>query len=273
MPASCPSCGTALVERGPFTLCPNGFECPAQLAGRLIHLGSRQALDIEGLGEETARLLVEQGLVRSLPDLFELREEQLMELEVEGRSFKEKSAGNLVQGIRRASRAELHRFLFGLGIPEVGVTVARDLARHFGSLEALRQADEEALQEVRGVGPKMAEQITGFFRDAGHGEVLDALLAQRVEIVEAQETSAAAEGLAGLTFVLTGALERMSRGEAKELLEAAGARVTSSVSARTDYLVAGSDPGSKRAKAVELGVEVLDETGFLGLLKARGVEI
>ncbi|MGB5815548.1 MAG: NAD-dependent DNA ligase LigA [Thermoanaerobaculia bacterium] len=268
MPASCPSCGTKLIERGPFTVCPNSFECPAQLAGRLIHLGSRNALDIEGLGEETARQLVAEKLVEHLPDLFDLRPEQLVELD----GFAQKSAENLVAGIENASHAELHRFLFGLGIPEVGATVARSIARHFRSVEALRRASEEELQEVDGVGPKMAEQIVGFFQEPRNNKILDELLAGRVEIIEPEE-EIEADDLAGLKFVLTGGLERFSRGEAKELLESLGAKVTSSVSAKTDYVVAGTDPGSKYDKARKLGVTTLDEQGFLGLLADKGVDI
>lgn len=267
MPESCPSCGTLLIERGPFTVCPNSFECPAQLAGRLIHLGSRNALDIEGLGEETARLLVEKKLVEHLPDLFDLRPEQLVELE----GFAQKSAENLVAGIEKASRAELHRFLFGLGIPEVGATVARSIARHFRSVEALRRASEHELQEVDGVGPKMAQQIAGFFHEPHNNRILDELLAGRVDIVEPETESEAGE-LAGLTFVLTGGLERFTRAEAKELLESLGAKVTSAVSAKTDYVVAGSDPGSKYEKARELGVTILTEKGLLELLADKGVD-
>jgi DNA ligase (NAD+) len=268
MPKSCPSCGTTLIERGPFTVCPNSFDCPAQLAGRLIHLGSRNALDIEGLGEETARLLVEEKLVEHLPDLFDLRAEQVVELE----GFAQKSAENLVAGIEKASHAELHRFLFGLGIPEVGATVARSVARHFRSVEALRRASEEELQEVDGVGPKMAEQIVGFFHEPRNNKILDELLGGRVEIIEPEEEIEAGD-LAGLKFVLTGGLERFSRGEAKELLESLGAKVTAAVSAKTDYVVAGTDPGSKYDKARKLGVTTLDEQGFLALLADKGVDV
>ena len=265
MPEECPSCGTPLLERGPFTVCPNGFECPAQLAGRLLHLGSRNALDIEGLGDETARLLVEQGLVRQLPDLFDLKVEQLQDLD----GFAAKSATNLVDGIQRASHAELGRFLVGLGIPEVGVAVARQLARHFRSIDALRQTDEEALQEVDGVGPRMAEQIVGFFVEPHNEQVLDRLLDGRVELLEPEDEAVSAD-LAGLRFVLTGGLERLSRGEAKEILESFGAKVTSAVSSKTDYVVAGTDPGSKLEKAEQLGLQILDEEAFLKLLRASG---
>ncbi len=269
MPARCPSCRTPLVERGPFTVCPNGLECPAQLAGRLIHLGSRHALDIEGLGDETAKLLVQKELVRHLPDLFELRAEQLLELD----GFGEISANALVEGIRKASDAELDRFLYGLGIPEVGRTVARDLARHFRSLEAIRGAGEEALQEVPGIGPKMAEAIAGFFREPGNAEILDQLLDGRIRVIVPEAPATTGSALAGLKLVLTGGLERLSRDQAKELLESHGAQVVGSVSKKTDYVVAGSDPGSKYDKALELGVEILDEDGLFQLLAGRGVEL
>ncbi|MDX1630981.1 MAG: NAD-dependent DNA ligase LigA, partial [Thermoanaerobaculia bacterium] len=255
MPGECPSCGTELVERGPFTLCPNGFGCPAQKAGRLQHLGSRDALDIEGLGEETARLLVSEGLVEEPADLFDLSMEDLEPLE----GFARKSAENLVTAIERSSRVELPRFLYGLGIPEVGVTVARDLARHFGSLETLREADEEALQEVSGVGPRMAEAIRDFFDAEENRRILDDLLDDRVELIETGPGGREESPLEGLTFVFTGSLERWTRREARELVEAAGARATSSVSGETDFVVAGEGAGSKLERGRELGVELLDE--------------
>jgi DNA ligase (NAD+) len=271
MPERCPVCETLLIERGPFTVCPNTFDCPAQLAGQLMLFGSRGALDIEGLGEETARLLVQEGLVRHLPDLFDLQPERLMELE----GFAEKSAGNLVDGIRQASHVELARFLFGLGIPEVGSTVARALSRHFGTLEALRSADQEALQEVDGVGPIMSEQISAFFGDPRVREILNALLS-RVELVEPgpadhQSDVSETSPFDGLRFVFTGGLEGFTREEARERVEALGGRVTSAVSRGTAYVVAGDKPGSKLAKAEALGVAVLDEDGFRRLLAEHQV--
>ncbi len=271
MPERCPVCETLLIERGPFTVCPNTFDCPAQLAGQLMLFGSRGALDIEGLGEETARLLVQEGLVRHLPDLFDLQPERLMELE----GFAEKSAGNLVDGIRQASHVELARFLFGLGIPEVGSTVARALSRHFGTLEALRSADQEALQEVDGVGPIMSEQISAFFGDPRVREILNALLS-RVELVEPgpadhQSDVSETSPFDGLRFVFTGGLEGFTREEARERVEALGGRVTSAVSRGTAYVVAGDKPGSKLAKAEALGVAVLDEDGFRRLLTEHQV--
>ncbi len=267
MSADCPSCGTPVVERGPFTVCPNSFGCPAQLAARLEHFASRMALDIAGLGEETARLFVNQELVKRLPDLFELRPDDLTKLE----GFADKSAHNLVDAIARASRVPLHRFLYGLGVPEVGVTVAKDLARYFGSLRKLRDASVKELEVVDGVGTKMAEQIKAFFADERNGTLLDDLLDGKVQI---EETTPVVGGpLAGLSIVFTGGLSRLSRREAQQLIESLGARASSSVSKDTDIVVAGIDPGSKYDKAAKLGVRILDEDGFIQFLVSRGVEV
>jgi DNA ligase (NAD+) len=267
MPTECPSCGTALIERGPFTVCPNSFECPAQLAGRLEHFASREALDIEGIGEETAKALVVNGLVRRLPDLFDLQRKALMELE----GFAEKSATNLVSSIKRASHVELHRFLFGLGVPEVGVTVAKSLAGHFGTVKDLRDASTESLESVEGVGPKMAQQIVSFFADERNLATLDALLSGRVELREGG--SGPGGPLTGCKFVFTGGMSAVPRHRAQVLVESLGAKTTSSVSKSTTYVVAGADPGSKYEKAVKLGVQILNEHEFVELLARHGVEV
>ncbi len=267
MPGKFPSCSTPLIERGPFTICPNSFECPAQLAGRIQHFASRDALDIEGLGEETAKLLVTEGLVRQLPDLFDLTPERLATLE----GFAEKSAQNLVDGLANASHVELHRFLIGLGIPEVGVAVAKDLARHFRSLDALRRASGEELEAVPGVGPKMAEQIEAFFGDHRNREMLDTLLAGKVTLVE--PTGEAAAQLAGLKVVFTGGLAQLSRRDAKQLVESLGGRVTSSVSKETAFVVMGEDPGSKFDDAQRLGVQILTEEEFVDFVRSKGGDV
>jgi DNA ligase (NAD+) len=266
---TCPSCGTELIRRGPYTVCPNSFACPAQLAGRLVHFGCRDALDIEGLGDETAKLLVAEELVRELPDLFDLEAGQLETLE----GFAEKSATNLVAAIEEASRTELRRFLYGLGIPEVGTAVARDLAEHFRSFEKIRDASEEEMEEVEGIGPKMTEGIRAFFREPHNRRVLDRLLDGRVTIIGPGDRGAAKHPLEGLTFVFTGGLERFSRSEAKELVESNGARATSSVSGETDYVVVGEDPGSKLDEARQRGVKTLDEAAFVAFLADKGVEL
>lgn len=265
MPERCPSCETPLIERGPFTLCPNGFHCPAQLAGRIQHFASRHALDIEGLGEESSRLFVAMGLVRSLEQIFDLTAEQLVALD----GFAEKSATNLLAAIEHARTVDLPRFLYGLGIPEVGVAVARDLARHFGAFAALRSASVAELDAVPGVGDKMAEVIAAFFDDPRNAAVIDALLAR----VHLREEAPAPSGgaLDGATFVFTGGLASVSRDRAKQLIESLGARATGSVSKRTTFVVAGEDAGSKLDKARDLGIEILDEAAFLTLLAKHGV--
>lgn len=274
MPETCPSCGTRLIERGPFTVCPNSFECPAQLAGRIVHFASRDALDIEGLGDETSKLFVAQGLVRQLPDLFEIRPEQLMELE----GFAQKSANKLVDTLKKtAAAAELPRFLYGLGIPEVGVAVARDLARHFGTFARLRAADEETLQEVPGVGPRMAEQITTFFREPTNAQVLDELVA-KIHLVETVPKPSAAEAasvlpLAGQKWVFTGGLTRLSRRDAQAHVESLGARATGSVSKSTDVVVIGEDAGSKADDARKLGIKTMNEEEFLAFLEGNGIAV
>jgi len=271
MPEVCPSCGTPLIERGPFTVCPNSFECPAQLAGRIVHFASRDALDVEGLGDETAKLFVSLGLVRQLPDLFELRQEQLVELE----GFAEKSASNLVAALKEASHTELARFLYGLGIPEVGVTVARDLARHFGTFARLRAADEAALQKVSGVGPRMSEQIVSFFGEPTNAAVLDEL-SLKVTLIESEpseEATAPVLPLAGQKWVFTGGLSQISRRDAQAAVERLGARAAGSVSKATTVVVIGEDAGSKADYARKLGIRTLDEEEFLAFLRDSGVEI
>ncbi len=269
MPERCPSCGTPLVEDGPRTRCPNRFGCPAQIVGWLQHMASRDALDIDGLGAETARQLVETGLVREPPDVFALRYEDVVRLE----GFADKSARNLVEAIDRARHRPLDRFLYALGIPEVGLKTAGDLARHFGTLQAVMAADEEALQRIEGIGPRVAEAIVGFFADERHRRLVDRFLqlGVRPEPVEAPPQVAADGALAGKRIVFTGTLATMPRSRAKELAVRAGAQVVGSVSRRTDYVVAGAEAGSKLEKARQLGVEVLDETRFRQLLEEAGV--
>lgn len=267
MPESCPNCGSPVEISGPYTLCPNRFGCAAQLKGRITHFASRDALDIEGLGSETAALLVGRELVRELADLFELGRDRIESLP----GYAEKSADNLVSAIQARRTTDLHRFVFGLGIPEVGVAVARDLAGHFGGFEAIRDADEEELQSVPGIGPKMAEQIRGFFTEPRIAEAIDHVLAE----MEALSVPESGQGgpLEGLRFVFTGGLESMSRSRAKKLVESAGGRTTSSVSGETDYLVEGTGGGAKGEKARELDVEILDEEAFLAKMRAVGLEL
>ena len=269
MPATCPSCGTEPVEKGPFTVCPNHFACRAQLKGRIVHFGSRSALDIEGLGGETVSLLVDRGLVEELADLFDLVEDDIVPLE----GFAQLSARNLVAAIQDRRSVELARFLTGLGIPEVGVTVARDLALHFRGFAEVRGASEEALEEVHGVGPKMSAAIRAFLDDPRVSSALDHLVDKGFHFLVPEAVPfREGEGWAGKAFVLTGTLKSFSRNALKEILQTLGARVTGTVSARTDFLVAGKNPGSKLAKAQKLGVEVLDEKQLLERLGEQGAD-
>ncbi len=267
MPERCPSCGGPLVDRGPRTVCENGLRCPAQLAARIRHLGSRDALDIEGLGASTSQLLVDRGLVRSLPDLFDLRPAQIEALP----GFAARSAAKLAGAIEEGARTDLTRFLIALGVPEVGHRSARALASHFRSVGAIRDATEEDLTAVEGIGPEMARAIHAFFHDPENRRVIDRLLDGRVHIAE--EGRARDASLSGLTFVITGKLLRFRRSEAKELLESHGARVASAVSRRTDYVVVGEDPGSKESEAEALGVPRVSESEWLALLRRRGVSV
>ena len=267
MPDRCPNCGTPVQVSGPFTLCPNRFGCSAQLKGRIVHFASRNGLDIEGLGFETAALLVERGLVGELADLFELTSDQLQALP----GFAQKSAEKLVQATRARRSTEFRRFLFGLGIPEVGVSVAGDLAVHFRGFEALREADADALQAVRGIGPKMAEQISSFLHDP---RIIDALrsVLEKMESLTVPELTEGSGPLEGRRFAFTGTLESMARARAQQLVEAAGAQTTSTVSKETDFLVRGQGGGSKVEKARQLDVTILSEEAFLERLEELGIE-
>ncbi len=265
MPSECPACGSSTYEDGPRTVCPNRFGCPAQLKGRIVHFGSREALDIEGLGEETANLFVDQGLVGRLADLFDLTTEQLIALD----GFAEKSAVNLVEAIEAKKRPELGRFLVALGIPEVGVTVARGLAQHFGSFRGLLAASRDDLEAVDGVGPRMSEVITEFLADERNAAAIQAVLGRGVEPLETTPVEAPAAG--GGAVVFTGTLP-VSRPLAEQAWRSAGGRVSGSVSKKTDFVVAGANAGSKLAKAEKLGVEVVDYDDFLSRLRALGGE-
>lgn len=266
MPTECPACGTPVHEDGPRTVCPNRFGCPAQLKGRLIHFGGRAALDIEGLGEETAKLFVDRGLVSQLAELFDLQADQLAELD----GFAEKSATALIEAIQSKKTPELGRFLIALGIREVGVTVARNLARHFGTFENIRCATREELESVDGIGPRMSEAITGFFEDDRNAAALDALFARGVAPMTAERVVADLPDLGVIVF--TGAIP-VPRVVAETAWRAIGGSTSGSVSRKTAFIVAGEKAGSKFAKAEKLGVPVLDFDGFVAKLREHGGEI
>ena len=260
MPRRCPACGTATVSIGPLDFCTNGLACPAQLKGRIQHFASRDALDIRGLGERTVEQLLEAGLVKSVADLLTLEAEMLIQLE----GFAETSANNLIEAIQTAKAVTLDRFLYSLGIPEVGTQTARDLARHFGTLDSLLTASREQLEAVAGVGPKVAEAVDDFLSNPGTQKIIADLKKRGLSLTE----SAAAErsGFAGLTFVFTGTLAKITRSAAQDIVRSLGARTASNVSSKTDYVVVGADPGSKYERAVELDIKTLSEDEFIAML-------
>ncbi|WP_372985521.1 NAD-dependent DNA ligase LigA [Marinobacter sp.] len=269
LPKTCPVCGSDVIqiEGEAVARCSGGLYCPAQRKEAIRHYASRKALDIEGLGDKWIDILVDRGMVRTVADLYHLKVRDLTSLERMG----EKSASNLVKAIEGSREPVLWRFLYALGIREVGEATAKALASHFGTLEAIADADEEALQEVPDVGPIVAGHIRSFFDQSHNQETLQALKDAGVrwqeEVVEQGE-----KPLQGETWVLTGTLSGMTRDEAREKLEALGAKVAGSVSKKTACVVAGEAAGSKLAKAEQLGVPVLDEEGLLKLLKEHGLE-
>jgi DNA ligase (NAD+) len=268
LPERCPVCGSA-VERladEAVARCTGGLFCPAQRKQSLMHFASRRAMDIEGLGEKLVEQLVDGGLVRSVADLYALRLEDLVALERIG----EKSAQNVLGEIERSKTPELGRLLYALGIREVGEVTAQTLARQFGSMEALAKASIEELEDAPDVGPVVASHVHAFFQEQHNREVLAALA--RADVAPAAPAAPAGERpLAGQTWVLTGTLS-MPRARAKNLLEALGARVTGSVSAKTSVVLAGEEAGSKRDQAEALGVRIVDEAAFRKILRAHGLD-
>ncbi|SOY87652.1 NAD-dependent DNA ligase LigA [Cupriavidus taiwanensis] len=268
MPTACPVCGSHIekLEDEAIARCTGGLICAAQRKQSLLHFAQRRAMDIEGLGDRLVEQLVDQGIVRTPADLYKLGVAKLAALE----RMADKSAANLVAAIDKSRATTMNRFIFALGIRHVGEATAKDLARHFGKLDALMAADEAALLEVNDVGPVVAQSIAHFFAEPHNVEVIEQLRAAGVHWPESEPVAKAPAPLSGKTFVLTGTLPTLSREDAKELLEAAGAKVAGSVSKKTDYVVAGAEAGSKLDKAEALGVPVLDEAGMLALLAQAG---
>ncbi|MEP7205694.1 MAG: NAD-dependent DNA ligase LigA [Casimicrobiaceae bacterium] len=266
MPTTCPECGSA-IERLPdeaVARCTGGLVCPAQRKQALLHFASRRAMDIEGLGDKLVDQLVDAGMVRTAAELYGLGLSALTGLE----RMAEKSAGNVVAAIERSKVTTLERFIFALGIRHVGESTARDLARHFGSLEPIVAADEAALLEVPDVGPVLAESIAHFFGEGHNREVIEQLRVAGVHWPEHAPQRVAPGPLAGSTFVLTGTLPSLTRDDAKAMIEAAGGKVAGSVSKKTHFVVAGEDAGSKFERAQTLGISILDEAGLRKLLES-----
>jgi len=267
-PAKCPICGTPTVkpEDSVWTICPNRRGCPGQNFQLVKHF--RGAIDIEGLGEKNAMRFLDQGLVTDPASIYDLTAERIAELE----GFGEVSARNLSDEIERSKQAPFGRVLYALGLPGIGYVNAQAIAEHFGSIDALLAADAEAIAEVEGIGPVLADQLRDELADEAVLELIERLRERGLRFeLSAAERRAEGGPLDGKTFVLTGTLPTLSRDEATKAIRRAGGKVTSSVSKKTDYLVAGDSPGSKLAKAEEAGTEIIDEQGLRGLLSDAGV--
>jgi DNA ligase (NAD+) len=274
MPSHCPICGSKAVRLPgeALTRCTGGLFCPAQRKQSILHFASRRAMNIKGLGEKLVDHLVDRGIIETPADLYKLRPTVVAALE----RMAEKSAGNILNAIEKSKETTLPRFIYALGIRNVGETTARDLARYFGKLDRLIAAAIEDLQQVQDVGPVVAQSVAEFFAERHNLEVIRQLRASGVRWEESEgahldaalSEAGGASKVAGKTFVLTGTLPNLTREEARERIEAEGGKVAGSVSKKTDYVVAGDDPGSKYEKAVELGVAILDEEDLLKLLQA-----
>ena len=263
----CPICASPIAkeESEADWRCTGGITCPAQCKQAFLHFASRRAVEIEGLGDKVVEQLVDAGIVRTLPEIYKLGFAKLNELERMG----EKSAQNLLAAIEKSKSTTLPRFLYGLGIRHVGETTAKDLARHFGDIDKLMDASVEQLLEVDDVGPIVANSVREFFDQPHHREVVEQLRAAGVHWPAIEGTASDAHRpLLGKTLVITGTLPTLSRDEAKDLIEAAGGKVSGSVSKKTNWLVAGEEAGSKLDKARELGIAILDEAGLQALLAA-----
>jgi DNA ligase (NAD+) len=264
-PAKCPECGTPTVkpEGEVWTRCPNRKDCPGQIVQALKHFVSRGAMDIEGYGEKLVYRFYNEGLVRALPDLYGLKVERLEELE----GFQRRSAENLVASIERSRDQPFHRVLYALGIPGIGAVNARQLAAHFRSMDRLLAASKEELEQVEGMGPILAGTVHETLAEDRNRQLIEDLGAAGLNMEEAGGPAQDVDrSLDGKTFVLTGTLEGLTRDQATERITALGGKVTGSVSGKTDYVVAGADPGSKVDRAQELGRPVIDEAGLLDLL-------
>jgi DNA ligase (NAD+) len=267
MPTTCPECGSHILKQADEAVarCSGGLFCPAQRKQAITHYASRRAMDIEGLGEKLVDQLVEANLVHTLADIYNLDIGTLSNLE----RMAEKSAQNILDALNASKETTLARFIYALGMRNVGEATAKDLAKHFGNLSALMNASIETLLEVNDVGPIVAESIKNFFSEEHNKSVINALLIAGLHWTETDGQQQATGKLSGKTFVLTGTLPTMSRDDAKALIEVAGGKVAGSVSKKTDFVVAGSDAGSKLEKAQLLGITILNEAGLLAVLAER----
>jgi DNA ligase (NAD+) len=264
-PKKCNSCGTALVREGAYWRCPNRGECPSQNIEWLFAFASRGAMDIEGLGYKTAYLLLDMGWVKDPADIYALTADQLEQLP----GFKEKKIQNLLTGIEASKNRPLWRLLVALNIPHVGSHTAQVLAEAFGSIDRLMSASVGDLEAVEEIGPIVAQAVHDWFHDRENVRLVEKLRRAGIRVADEPRKKRADGPLTGKTIVLTGGLESMTREEATKAAEDAGARVASSVSKKTDFVVGGSDPGTKYDKAVQLGVEIIDEPEFVKRLNRK----
>ena len=264
MPTECPECGSALVRIDDEAIirCSGGLVCPAQQKQSIIHFASRKAMDIEGLGDKSVEQLVTVGLIHELPDIFKLKLEQLINLD----RMAEKSSRNLLDAIEKSKSTSLPRFIYALGIRNVGESTAKDLAGFYGDLDEIMKQTEESLQIVPDIGPTVAKSISDFFRQTKSREVINSLIGLGVHWPKYDIKKSSSGIFATKTFVLTGTLPSMSREEAKSIIEMNGGKVVGSVSKKTDYVVAGSDAGSKLTTAQELGLKIISQQELLKLI-------
>ncbi|MCS6289342.1 MAG: NAD-dependent DNA ligase LigA [Nitrospira sp.] len=263
MPNHCPVCGSTVAREGAYFYCTGQTVCVAQLKGAIEHFASKSALDIDGMGKKTIAQLVDVGFVRDLADLYSLTKEQILTLE----GFADRSASLLLESIERSKSVSLDRLLMGLGIRQVGQHIARVLAKQFGTLSKLMSATQEELLQVREIGPEISASLASFFSEERNRAVIARLIERGLTIaLPTTENTTGSQRLAGKTFVFTGGLDDYSRDQAKQLVERQGGQVSSSVSKKTSFVVAGTDPGSKLDQARKLGVQILTETEFTALV-------
>ncbi|MDE6583076.1 MAG: NAD-dependent DNA ligase LigA, partial [Clostridia bacterium] len=260
-PTNCPCCHTALIKKGPLLFCPNHDGCKEQVVARLTHFVTRDAFNIEGLSEKTISQFYDDIGLRHYSDLYHLTKEQLVGLE----KFKDKKADNVLSGVQRSKNIEFFRFLYGLGISEVGIKTSKDLSKTFKTLEDLKNASFEEIDSVEDVGEVIAQNIYDFFRDENNLNEIDRLLSVGVKIENASEVKS--DKLKGLTFVLTGTLPNYSRSDMSKLIEEHGGKTASSVSKNTNYVLAGEEAGSKLDKAKSLGVSIISEQDLLDMIE------
>lgn len=263
IPSVCPVCGSQVVKDGAFYRCTGGLSCIAQLKRSIAHFASKGAMDIEHLGRKNVELLVDQGLLKNVSDIYKLKEKDLHSLP----RFAEKSAENLVDAIAKSKEQNLARFIYALGIPNVGEHIARMLADEFHSLDKLMNVSGEELLSIYEIGPEIANSITSFFKEMKNLSEIEKMRELGLKAIVEKEAKVKSDALSGKSFVFTGGLKDFDRDEAKRIVEELGGRATSSVSANTDFVVAGDKPGSKYDKAKKLGVKIIDEEEFKKLIK------